>query len=751
MFNFIRLHQLNIMLALCAFSTSMMVMLFITRFLPKKRKWIIINMEIIATLLIFFDRLTYIYDGVTTATGYIMQRLSNFIIFFMTSAIVFCFNFYLTDLLTNEGKLKIIPRRLRITCFASAIGMLLAIIAAFTGLYYYFDENNVYHRGPAFFVCYIIPSVCPIIQFSAIFMHRKCFSKFINTAIFLYTFLPIIIGLIQFFAYGISIVNMSIVLVSVSLYFFTYLDINDEVVRAHNVEIQGFKAERENMKRIFSQAAASFAKLMEKNNREQQGHSERTAIMAKLIAQKAGRSPEDCERVYYSAYLCDVGVEALSCIKEYPFLSETALYVGERYDGKGNKYSVKGEEIPEFARIVTVAKDYENMINDTTLSKFFVREEFIREAGFKYDPVFSKAAYQLLDLGTNNGVFDKMSKNTETEILCHTYRENVTTGISVEQNITEISFDCENIENDKIFSAPSIILFDSSDGQVYETSKTIDAHKYLEYGELWFDSHSISTSAKNMEIRNITETDVDDNSSYKIIAGRFEDHLLIKMKSPQKSFEAIVALPSESKAAYIGITGENVHVSNIQIKKTEQKFEKNDIPRITEKATYINRIESDIPNVQIVNPLSKFTKGIEIKEQLKLYFHAQSLPDANLVWHCPYIILYYSDDKKIYGKNYREYAMIKLDGEENGSPKYATNSFIMRRTENFKSWDIWEEQNKAGYECHIEFFKDGNEVTLQTQNKGIYIQNTTRINDGNKEVFVALSGDQVAITDIRVR
>ena len=33
----------------------------------------------------------------------------------------------------------------------------------------------------------------------------------------------------------------------------------------------------------------------------------------------------------------------------------------------------------------------------------------------------------------------------------------------------------------------------------YETSKAIDAHKYLEYGELWFDSHSISTSAKNME------------------------------------------------------------------------------------------------------------------------------------------------------------------------------------------------------------------------------------------------------------
>ncbi|MBB5224678.1 diguanylate cyclase [Treponema ruminis] len=751
MFNFIRLHQLNIMLVLCAFSTSMTIMLFITRFLPKKRKWIIIGMEIVATLLLYFDRFTYIYAGLPSNKGYIMMRLSNFIVFFMTSAIVFCFNFYLTDLLTNEGKMTVIPRRLRVTFFASAVGMLLAIIAAFTGLYYYFDAHNFYHRSPAFFICYIIPTICPIIQFSAIFKHRKSFSKFINTAIFLYTFFPVIVGLIQFFSYGISIVNMAIVLVSVSLYFFTYLDINDEVVRAHNVEIQIFKAERKNMKRIFSETAAAFAKLLEKNNKELQGHYERTAIMAKAIAKKAGCSQEDCEKAFYAAYVCDVAPEVLDCIKDFPFLSETAIYVGERYDGKGNRHPQKGDELPLYARIATVARDYETMINDATLSKFFVREEFIREAGFKYDPVYAKAAYQLLDLGTNNGVFDKMSQKTETEILCHDYRENITTGISVGEKVTEITFDCESIEKEKIFSAPSIILFDSSDGQVYETPKAIDAHKYLEYGELWFDSHIISTSAKNMEIRNVSEEAGGESSSYKVTASRFEDHLLIKMQSSKKTFEVIVALPSESKAAYIGITGENVHISNIKTLKKEQKLDKNAIPRLTEKVNYINRIESDIPNVQIVKPLSKFTRAIEIKERLKLYFHAQSLPDANLVWHCPYVLLYYSDDQKVYGKNYREFALIKLDGEENGSSDAATNTFIMRRTENFKSWDTWEEQNKAGYECHIEFFKDGNEVTLQTQNKGIYIQNTTRINDGSKEVYVALTGDQVALTDIRVR
>ena len=63
----------------------------------------------------------------------------------------------------------------------------------------------------------------------------------------------------------------------------------------------------------------------------------------------------------------------------------------------------------------------------------------------------------------------------------------------------------------------------------------------------------------------------------------------------------------------------------------------------------------------------------------------------------------------------------------------------------------WEAQNKAGYESQIDFSRSGNEVTLITQNKGIFIQNTTKIKDGAKEIYVALSGDQVALTDIRVR
>ena len=49
--------------------------------------------------------------------------------------------------LVNEGKLKIVPVRLKISALISGAGMLCSIISAFTNLYYYIDETNTYHRG----------------------------------------------------------------------------------------------------------------------------------------------------------------------------------------------------------------------------------------------------------------------------------------------------------------------------------------------------------------------------------------------------------------------------------------------------------------------------------------------------------------------------------------------------------------------------------------------------------------------------
>ena len=222
MFEFIRIHQLNIMLALSSACLTFGLLLFVTRFLDKRKKAILIGMEFAATFLLYSDRLAYIYAGDMSTKGYVMVRVSNFLVFFLTAAVVLIFDQYLIDLILRIAQTsETVPVRLKVVAYAAVFEMVMVIISQFTGLYYYFDENNVYHRGPGFLICYIIPILSPLIQYTAVRRYLRNIGKYIYTSLLLYIFVPIAVGIVQIFTYGISIVNMAMVLVSISLYVFT--------------------------------------------------------------------------------------------------------------------------------------------------------------------------------------------------------------------------------------------------------------------------------------------------------------------------------------------------------------------------------------------------------------------------------------------------------------------------------------------------------------------------------------------------
>ena len=75
----------------------------------------------------------------------------------------------------------------------------------------------------------------------------------------------------------------------------------------------------------------------------------------------------------------------------------------------------------------------------------------------------------------------------------------------------------------------------------------------------------------------------------------------------------------------------------------------------------------------------------------------------------------------------------------------------MRKQEVFPGWDAWKQTNKVGIEYEIELLRKGNTITRKTTNMGIEIQNVTTVIDGGDKVYAALSGDMVAITDIRIK
>jgi hypothetical protein len=157
----------------------------------------------------------------------------------------------------------------------------------------------------------------------------------------------------------------------------------------------------------------------------------------------------------------------------------------------------------------------------------------------------------------------------------------------------------------------------------------------------------------------------------------------------------------------------------------------------------------DIPNIQINGYRYASSEGIPVTDGLKISFHAMSLPTARLIWHCPYISIFYADDGKVNGKNYREYGFIRLDGEDWQEEGKAHNRQIVNMSDEFEGWNEWKQFNRKGFDCVVNFEYKDNKIIVTTENMGLSIRSITTILDGTKKFYTSLTGDQCVITNIR--
>ena len=159
------------------------------------------------------------------------------------------------------------------------------------------------------------------------------------------------------------------------------------------------------------------------------GHSLRVAKYSKMIAQKLGKSHEECKQIYYVGLLHDIGKigipdeiinktsrlsdDEFEIIKTHPDVGYNMLskltkiknvsigahYHHERYDGTGYPEGLKGDEIPEIARIIAVADTYDAMTSNRSyrnaMSQEKVRGELKKNKGTQFDPQFADAMLEI--------------------------------------------------------------------------------------------------------------------------------------------------------------------------------------------------------------------------------------------------------------------------------------------------------------------------------------------------------------------
>jgi putative two-component system response regulator len=96
-----------------------------------------------------------------------------------------------------------------------------------------------------------------------------------------------------------------------------------------------------------------------------------------------------------------VGYNILKNIKEKPKLSIGARWHHERYNGTGYPDGLKGDAIPEEARIIAVADAYDAMTSHRSyrdvLSQHIVRGEIENGKGSQFDPVFADIMLRMID------------------------------------------------------------------------------------------------------------------------------------------------------------------------------------------------------------------------------------------------------------------------------------------------------------------------------------------------------------------
>ncbi|SES86852.1 Response regulator c-di-GMP phosphodiesterase, RpfG family, contains REC and HD-GYP domains [[Clostridium] aminophilum] len=183
--------------------------------------------------------------------------------------------------------------------------------------------------------------------------------------------------------------------------------------------------------RLTREIMLALSKAVDAKDHYTNGHSERVAAYSAEIARRMGKSPSEQEHIYEMGLLHDIGKigisegiinknsrltdeefqtikqhpaigsDILRLITEMPGLADGARSHHEKYDGTGYPDRLKGEEIPEVARIICIADCYDAMTSTRTYStpkpQEKVRSEIERCAGTQFDPEIAKVMLDMID------------------------------------------------------------------------------------------------------------------------------------------------------------------------------------------------------------------------------------------------------------------------------------------------------------------------------------------------------------------
>ena len=176
----------------------------------------------------------------------------------------------------------------------------------------------------------------------------------------------------------------------------------------------------EDMQAMFMGTLHALSSSIDAKDSYTRGHSERVALVSRMLGEESGLDPAAAERAYIAGLLHDVGKigvpeavlskpgrltpEEFELIKAHPAtgarilqgirqmddLVPGVLHHHERWDGNGYPEQLAGEDIPLFGRLISLADAFDAMSSSRTYRQAMPHERVMAEiksnAGTQFDP-----------------------------------------------------------------------------------------------------------------------------------------------------------------------------------------------------------------------------------------------------------------------------------------------------------------------------------------------------------------------------
>ena len=165
---------LNINIALNAYS---IIILFVLLFHSIKQSdknslqfKLFFSIIAITLFSLFFDSLARL-DGQPNTILPILNHVSNFMIFLISPILPSIWILYVHDEIYHDGTMT--KRFMMPLFYAFGINAIFLIISQFTYWYYFIDAQNIYQRGPFFFISALFTILLTLVAFVMIIKNKK--------------------------------------------------------------------------------------------------------------------------------------------------------------------------------------------------------------------------------------------------------------------------------------------------------------------------------------------------------------------------------------------------------------------------------------------------------------------------------------------------------------------------------------------------------------------------------------------------